>query len=180
LLWSAIIIRLVTFYVNIEFLLNPAYFIWENVAPRVKEFTPKRLQFPLSGLFVAVVVLVGAMATPEYEDNTRLNRTVSLAGFAIFILLLWGSSRNRKFVDWHTVIVGVLMQFLTALFVLRTQAGFDIFNFISQLCRHLFDFADIGLAFLSSASTPNLGWLVISIVPPIIFFAGIAQLLSYW
>ena len=68
-------------------------------------------------------MLVGGFASPESQDNTRSNRAISLFGLAVIIFVLWATSRDRKRIKWHTVIVGMLVQFLVALFVLRSGAG---------------------------------------------------------
>ena len=36
---------------------------------------------------------------------------------------LWATSRNCKAVNWHAIIVGMLMQFIISLFVPRNGAG---------------------------------------------------------
>jgi CNT family concentrative nucleoside transporter len=74
----------------------------------------------------------------------------------------------------------MLLQFIIALFVLRTKAGFDIFNFISGLCRDFLGFANNGVTFLTSSNVPKLGWFLTSVVPPIIFFVSFVQMLYYW
>lgn len=45
-------------------------------------------------------------------------------------------------INWRTVIVGMFVQFIVALFVLRSTVGYDIFNFISELARDLLGFAN--------------------------------------
>jgi CNT family concentrative nucleoside transporter len=74
----------------------------------------------------------------------------------------------------------MLCQFIIALFVLRTKAGFDIFNFISELCTDLLGFANKGVVFLTNDSVPNLHWFFTGVVPPIIFFVAFVQLLYHW
>ncbi|KAI7095365.1 hypothetical protein KC324_g21520, partial [Hortaea werneckii] len=74
----------------------------------------------------------------------------------------------------------MLIQFLIALFVLRTEAGYDIFKFISDLARALLGFAKDGVAFLTSEETSQIGYFFFSVLPAIIFFISIVQLLYYW
>lgn len=180
LLWAAIMIRLITFHVYAAWLMSPIHFLWEEVAGRVLSHIPRRFQHPIGGIIVGAAIIIVAMVSPEFEDNTRVNRVISLVGYGFCICLLWATSRNKRMVDWHTVIVGILMQFLIALFTLRTRAGYDIFSWISRMFRQLLGYANVGLAFLTDSNVPTLPWLAISVVPPIIFFAGLAQILSYW
>lgn len=72
---------------------------------------------------VVGVLLIGAFASPESRDNTRANRAVSLFGLAVILFVLWATSKHRSMIKWHTVIVGMLVQFIVALFVLRSRAG---------------------------------------------------------
>ncbi|KAF4627103.1 hypothetical protein G7Y89_g11052 [Cudoniella acicularis] len=95
-----------------------------------------------------------------------------IGGILVAVLILVGAM--------HTIVVGILMQFVIAVFVLRTQADFDIFSWISQIGRNPLGFANISLVFVTDASVPSLPWFPISAVPSIIFFAGTAQLLMYW
>lgn len=74
----------------------------------------------------------------------------------------------------------MLTQFIIALFVLRTTAGYDIFAFISSLARSLLGFAQQGVTFLTDDTVPKLQWFLISVIPPIIFFVALVQLLYYF
>ena len=88
---------------------------------------PEQLKIPLGALLVVGVILIGAFVSPESKDNTRDNRAVSLFGLVVIIFVMWATSRDRKRIKWHTVIVGMLVQFLVALFVLRSGAGCKFF-----------------------------------------------------
>lgn len=75
----------------------------------------------------------------------------------------------------------MLTQFIVAVFVLRTQAGYDIFSFISELARDLLGMADQGVLFLTDpeGSVLQLHWFLTSVVPPIIFFVALVSLLFH-
>ena len=97
---------------------------------------PKRFQIYAAAIIIIGVILIGTFASPMTADNNLTNRGISVAGLIAFYLILWITSANRKKIVWRTVLVGLLCQYLLALFVLRTQAGYDIFNFISFLARY--------------------------------------------
>ncbi|MCJ1273041.1 hypothetical protein MMC21_000830 [Puttea exsequens] len=155
------------------------HFVWNHTGVKFANLIPDKLRLPLGALLVVAVIVIGTFATAESQDNTRANRAVSLFGLLVLILVLWATSRNRKAVNWHTVIVGMFLQFIIALFVLRSGAGYDIFNFISELARDLLGFANQGTIFLTAKSVPTLGWFLVSVLPAIIFFVAIVQLLYY-
>lgn len=74
----------------------------------------------------------------------------------------------------------MLTQFVVAAFVLRTTAGYDIFAFISGLAGSLLGFAQKGTIFLTDDTVPVLPWFLINVIPPIIFFVALVQLLYYF
>jgi CNT family concentrative nucleoside transporter len=173
-------IRLITLHVPITIVTKPMHWVWANTGTRFANLIPEKMRTPAAGALVVAVFLVGSFASPESADNTRANRAISLLGLALFITLFWATSRDRKKIVWHTVIVGMLVQFIIALFVLRTKAGYDIFNFISTLCRELLGFASKGTTFLTDKDVPELPWFLVSVIPAIIFFVSFVQLLYYW
>jgi concentrative nucleoside transporter, CNT family len=179
LLWLAISLRLFFFHVPITIVTKPMHWIWNNTGVRFAAMVPEKLKIPLSAFVVIAVILIGSFVSKEAKDNTRANRAVSLFGLVVLITVLYATSRSRKHIQWHTVIVGLLVQFIIALFVLRTGAGYDIFSFISGLARDLLGFADQGTSFLTAPTVPKLGWFLVIVVPAIIFFVAFVQLLYY-
>jgi len=155
-------------------------FVWNHTARPFVRVIPEKLRIPAAALLVIAVILIGAFASEESADNTRENRAVSLFGLVVLMFGLWLTSRNRKKIVWHTVIVGMLAQFIVALFVLRTKAGYDIFNFVSLLARSLLGFANEGVGFLTEDDLPSkVTWFLVTVIPAIIFFVSLVQLLYY-
>jgi concentrative nucleoside transporter, CNT family len=155
------------------------HFVWNHTGVRTSEMIPEKFRIPLAALIVIAVMIVGSFVSKEAEDNTRANRAVSLFGLLVLIAVLYATSRSRKDIKWHTVIVGMLVQFVIALFVLRTGAGYDIFSFVSELARDLLGFADQGTSFLTAPSVPLTHWFLVAVIPAIIFFVALVQLLYY-
>ncbi|KAL5355138.1 Na+ dependent nucleoside transporter C-terminus-domain-containing protein [Aspergillus floccosus] len=180
LLYLAITLRLLFFYVPISIVTRPVYWLWNQTAGRFVALIPERLRIPGAALLTIGVILVGSFVSDESADNTRANRAVSLFGLVVFLFGLWLSSRRHRLIVWHTVIVGMLVQFIVALFVLRTKAGYDIFNFISTLARRLLGFAMEGVDFLIADHSADYStWFIVSVIPAIMFFVSIVQLLYY-
>ena len=180
LVYLCISIRLLTLYVPITYVTKPMHLVWEHTGVRFANLIPEKLRTPLAAVVVVGVFLIGAFVPAESQDNTRENRAVSLFGLVVLLFSLWVTSRNRKMIKWHTVIVGMLTQFIVAIFVLKSGVGYDIFSFISGLAEDLLGFANKGTAFLTDADVPNLGWFLVGVIPAIIFFVALVQLLYYW
>lgn len=117
LLWLAITLRIVFFHVPIIVVTKPIHWTWDKTGVRFAELFPDRLKIPLAALLVVSVFLIGGFVSPESEDNTRDNRAVSLFGLVVFISVLYATSRNRKAVNWHTVIVGMLVCIFYSIFL---------------------------------------------------------------
>ncbi|KAH9863779.1 hypothetical protein J1614_009711 [Plenodomus biglobosus] len=180
LIYLSIMIRLITLHVPITIVTKPMHWVWNQTGVRFASLIPEKMRVPAGAALTIAVIIVGSFVSEESEDNTRANRAVSLFGLGVFIFGFWATSKNRSKIVWHTVIVGMLMQFVIALFVLRTGVGYDIFNFISELARELLGFAKDGVVFLTDKDVPNLPWFFISVIPAIIFFVSFVQLLYYW
>ncbi|GAB7360057.1 hypothetical protein MBLNU230_g7579t1 [Neophaeotheca triangularis] len=181
LVWLGITIRLITLWVSVKPIGTAMRWSWDNSAKRVQALIPERLQLWAGAGLTFAVILIGTFVSEESADNTRENRAISLLGLIILIAGFWISSRNRSAINWRTVIVGFLMQYIVALFVLRTGVGFDIFSFVSDMATELLGFAQDGLQFLTyDEINEDFGWFIISVLPPIIFFIALVQVLFYW
>jgi CNT family concentrative nucleoside transporter len=173
-------LRLIFFHVPITIVTRPMHFVWNNTGVRFVALIPEKMRTYAGAALTIAVIIVGTFASAESEDNSRSNRAISLFGLVVFLFFFYITSRNRKKIVWHTVIVGMLTQFIIALFVLRTQAGYDIFNFISTLARELLGFAKDGVAFLTTPEIAANQYFFFSVIPAIIFFVAFVQLLYYW
>ncbi|KAI1415501.1 H+/nucleoside cotransporter-like protein [Hypoxylon sp. FL1857] len=179
LVYLAITLRIIFLWIPVKYVMMPVKFVWRHTAFRAYDMTPKKLHRPLAALVTVAVFLIGSMVPEESGENTRARRAQSLFGLVVMIVILTATSKNWRKIPWHTVIGGMLTQFIVAVFVLRTQAGYDIFNFISTLARTLLGFADQGVVFLTDSSVPNLPWFFTGVVPPIIFFVALVALLFH-
>ncbi|KAI1420520.1 NupC family nucleoside transporter [Xylaria sp. FL1777] len=179
LVYLAITLRIITLWIPVRYVFDPVKMVWRHTVFRVYELIPKYLHQPLAALGTVAVFLLGTLVPAEEGDNTRLGRLQALFGLVVILFVLAVTSRKFSAIPWHTVIGGMLTQFIIALFVLRTHAGYDIFSFISQLARLLLGFADQGVVFLTDDSVPKIGWFLIGVIPPIIFFVALVSLLFH-
>lgn len=178
-LWLTITIRIVTVYVPAKYAMVPVRLAWQYTALPVYNAIPQKLHKPLAAAVTVAVFLLGTLIAPDDAENTRARRAQALFGLVVMIAGMTLTSKNWRKIPWHTVIGGMLSQFIIALFVLRTQAGYDIFNFISFLARTLLGFANEGVVFLTDDTVPTLPWFLVSVIPPIIFFVALVSLCCY-
>ncbi|KAJ8122005.1 hypothetical protein ONZ43_g1687 [Nemania bipapillata] len=179
LVYLAITLRIIFLWLPIKYVMAPVKLVWRHTVFRVYEIIPKYLHQPLAAAGTVAVFLLGTLVPGESGDNTRLGRLQALFGLVVMIFLMSVTSRKFSAIPWHTVIGGMLTQFIVALFVLRTHAGYDIFNFISTLARTLLGFANQGVVFLTDDTVPDLPWFFVGVIPPIIFFVALVALLFH-
>ncbi|EEU48999.1 uncharacterized protein NECHADRAFT_90556 [Fusarium vanettenii 77-13-4] len=179
LLWLAITLRLIFFYVPIRYVSGPIRWTWHHTAVVIYDMIPAKLRTP-AGAFVAIAtILVGSFVSKEVADNTRENRAVSLFGIAVFLFVLWVTSKDRRRINWRTVIGGMLGQYIIGLFVLRTGVGYDIFRFIALRAADLLGFAKDGVIFLTNPDVAATPGFFFGVIPAIIFFISLVQVLYY-
>ncbi len=108
-----------------------------------------------------------------------------IIGLLFVTLLAAIFSTNRKAINWKLVITGILLQFVFAFLVVKTDIGREIFNWISRLFVALFSFAADGAQFVfgnlgKGAGEGSLGFFfAFQVLPTIIFFASFMMILYY-
>ena len=179
LLYLAISLWILFQHVPVSLFWRPVKLVWRHTIVSAVQCIPQNLRMPLAAIGTLAVVIVGTFVSAETPSNTRIDRVVSFFGIVIFLLIMGASSRDHSRIPWQTVIVGMLMQFIIALFVLRTQAGYDIFNFISGLAQSLLGFAKAGAAFLTDPTESQSTWFLVSVAPALIFFCSFVSLVRH-
>lgn len=179
LLWLAITLRLVFFHVSIRYVSGPIRWTWQHTAVVIYNMIPEKFRTLAGAAVTIATILVGSFASEETEDNTRENRAISLFGMALILFFFWATSKARNRINWRTVIAGMLAQYIIGLFVLRTQVGYDIFRFVADRAGDLLSFARDGVAFLTDPKTAATLSFFFSVIPAIIFFISLVQVLYY-
>ncbi len=109
-----------------------------------------------------------------------------LIGLVIVTALAFLFSNARRTINWRLVVTGVVLQFLFAFIVLKTDIGREVLSVISKWFVQLFSFALEGAQFVfgSLAKPPDqsgsLGFFfAFQVLPTIIFFASLMGVLYY-
>ena len=107
-----------------------------------------------------------------------------LIGVAVILALAVAVSKDRKRIPWYTVGVGLGLQVVFALVVLRTAWGAAVFEFIGRGFTGLLAFMNEGAAFvfgqqLASGSGSAGFVFAFQILPTIIFFGALTSVLYH-
>lgn len=106
---------------------------------------------------------------------------LSLAGVAAILAIALALSSNRRGINLRVVASAFGLQAVTALIVLRTDAGVAVIGGLSSGVIALLDFSKIGITsvFGPMESNPFANTFVIAALPVIVFFAAIVSILYH-
>jgi CNT family concentrative nucleoside transporter len=103
---------------------------------------------------------------------------IALLGMAVMLLIAWSLSNNRRLIPWRTVITGTALQFVFALFILRTWVGELIFAKATEGVSAFLDFSDAGARFIFGDGFGE-HFFAFKVLPTIIFFSSVITVLYY-
>ncbi|MFH0839190.1 MAG: Na+ dependent nucleoside transporter N-terminal domain-containing protein [Candidatus Omnitrophota bacterium] len=116
---------------------------------------------------------------------------ISLIGIFVFMLIAWMCSVNKKVINWHVVVWGVLLQLVFAYLIFKFPLGVELFIYINNIVIKVFNFAKEGIYFLFGplAISPgmkgpdgekSIGFIMaIQALPTIVFFSSLIALLYH-
>ncbi len=102
----------------------------------------------------------------------------------VLLLISFFFSANRRAINWKTVGIGLGMQLLLAIGILKIQAIQFIFRQIGQFFVNILDYTLAGSQFLlgnlMDVNNPSIGYIfAFQILPTIIFFSALTSVLFY-
>jgi len=106
-----------------------------------------------------------------------------ILGMVVLITIAFLFSSNRKAVDWKKVGIGLLLQLLIAIGVLKVKFIQAVFEFVGGIFIEILEYTKAGSAFLFSGMVSNMdtfGYIfAFQVLPTIIFFSALTSLLFY-
>ena len=108
-----------------------------------------------------------------------MERAISLLGIAAFLGIAYVLSDNRRKIRWKPVVGGLVLQFLLALFILRTQVGLALFSWLGGLIVTFFDYSDPGSIFVFGENFKE-SFFAFKVIPSIIFFSAFINILYHY
>ncbi|XP_076094815.1 solute carrier family 28 member 3-like [Mytilus galloprovincialis] len=148
------------------------------VQPVIDCFTSKqKLQTFVKILFM-IAVIVGMITLIVTSVWNRPQNLISLAGMAVFLIILLICSAHPTKVNWRPVIGGFTLQFFFAAIILKWSVGFQIFEFLGKQVQTFLKFTDKGTEFVFGEKyTEHL--FAMKILPVVVFFSCAISVLYY-
>ena len=116
-----------------------------------------------------------------------MERFTGIIGIILILGVAWGLSNDRKNINYRTVGMGLLLQCLLAVFILKTPVGKAIFGWLGRAVTKVLSFSDVGAKFVFGilGDSEKLGPIFgnnsfiffFRIVPTIIFVACLVNIL---
>ncbi len=112
------------------------------------------------------------------STQERLMKVVrGLTGLLVMILIAFLLSTNKRKINWRLVGVGLTLQILFALLVLKVEFARVALDGVSSFFVTLLEFSEEGSSFLFGKLTDK--YVAFQILPTIIFFSALTSLLYY-
>ncbi len=109
-------------------------------------------------------------------------RLVSVFGIAVFLFIAYLLSLDRKRIPWKTVGISLGLQFIIALFMLKTPIGYRLFKVLNDIFMAFLSYSDKGAEFLfgSLVKDTKIGAIVaFKVLPVIIFVSSFMAILAH-
>ena len=116
------------------------------------------------------------------DGNWLVSIPRGILGMGVLILIAYLFSSNRRMINWRLVGVGLSIQLVLAVSILKVSFIRVFFEFVGKIFVVILDFTRIGSEFLfgNLMDTGSVGYIfALQILPTIIFFSAITSVLFY-
>ena len=109
-----------------------------------------------------------------------------ILGILTLLAIAYAMSNNRNRISFRTIYWGLGLQFIFAVFILKTPVGKPIFSFLDKIITKLISFSDAGSDFLFKSYVADVGVhpsllnFAFRLLPTIIFFSSLMAVLYHF
>ena len=109
-----------------------------------------------------------------------------ILGILTLLAIAYAMSNNRNRISFRTIYWGLGLQFIFAVFILKTPIGKPIFSFLDKIITKLISFSDAGSDFLFKSYIADVGVhpsllnFAFRLLPTIIFFSSLMAVLYHF
>ena len=109
-----------------------------------------------------------------------------ILGILTLLAIAYAMSNNRNKISFRTIYWGLGLQFIFAVFILKTPIGKPIFSFLDKIITKLISFSDAGSDFLFKSYVADVGVhpsllnFAFRLLPTIIFFSSLMAVLYHF
>jgi CNT family concentrative nucleoside transporter len=108
-----------------------------------------------------------------------MERYTSVLGILAILVMAWLMSSHKDRIPWRTIGGGLALQFVLAVFIIRTSWGQQTFEKVDLAFRALLDCVDAGTSFVFGEGFAE-HYIAFKVLPTIIFFSAFMSILYYY
>ncbi|NWU45511.1 S28A1 protein, partial [Hylia prasina] len=127
---------------------------------------------------LCVALLAGLVVWLVLDTGRNPEQLISLGGFCFLVLFLFACSKHHGAVSWRAVLWGLGLEFLLALFVLRTTPGIQAFQWLGDQIQYFLGYTTAGSSFVFG-NTLIEEIFAFQALPIIVFFSCVMSMLYY-
>lgn len=124
----------------------------------------------IGGLMVFTFIMIDAARHPQH--------LIPGVGLFFYIFTCWAFSAFRTKIKWRPIITGLLLQWVFALAILRTNLGI-IFHFIGMQLATFLNFSDEGAKYLFGHDFEE-HYFFFKVIPTIVFYSCVVSILYFY
>ncbi|XP_039744176.1 sodium/nucleoside cotransporter 2 [Pteropus medius] len=152
-------------------------FFGKNLTRCLKPFKNSCLKLWMKWV-LAGVSLVGLILWLALDTAQRPEQLISFAGICMFILILFACSKHHSAVSWRTVLWGLGLQFVFGILVIRTDPGYNAFQWLGDQIQIFLNYTVAGSSFVfGDMLIENV--FAFQALPIILFFGCVMSILYY-
>ncbi|XP_069078442.1 sodium/nucleoside cotransporter 1 [Pleurodeles waltl] len=125
-----------------------------------------------------LLVLGGLIAWVALDTSKRPEQLISFGGVCVFIVFLFICSKHHRAVSWRAVLWGLGLQFALGLFIIRTEPGFQAFQFLGREIQTFLNYTTIGSGFVFG-QTLIKDVFAFQALPIVVFFSCVMSVLYF-
>lgn len=152
--------------------------IWENCGSQTMQILYKIWGYGKWPISLLIVAGLGVALYFLCRENPE--QLISGCGLIFFVLFTYIFSKYPRQVKWRPVVWGLVLQFLLALFILQTEVGFIMFEWLGDVVQMFLDFSDEGAKFVFGDPQYLEHFFAFKVLPVVIYFSTCISVLYYW
>uniref|UniRef100_A0A8C4TF17 Sodium/nucleoside cotransporter n=1 Tax=Erpetoichthys calabaricus TaxID=27687 RepID=A0A8C4TF17_ERPCA len=129
--------------------------------------------------WVFIIIVLGLLVTWLILDTSkRPEQLISFGGTCMFVIILFICSKHHRKVSWRAVFWGMGLQFVLGIFIIRTDPGFEAFNWLGVQIQIFLDYTKAGSGFVFGQKLITEAF-AFQALPIVVFFSCVMSVLYY-
>uniref|UniRef100_A0A674JP77 Sodium/nucleoside cotransporter n=1 Tax=Terrapene triunguis TaxID=2587831 RepID=A0A674JP77_9SAUR len=125
-----------------------------------------------------LAVLVGLVTWLVLDTSKRPEQLISFAGLCAFVLFLFACSKHHAAVPWRAVFWGLGLEFVLGIFIIRTNPGFEAFQWLGNQIQIFLSYTTAGSGFVFGDRLIKEAF-AFQALPIVVFFSCVMSILYY-